>query len=162
FGAHASPRADRHHRGGKRTGARFVLDEGPITALHVQHHHLASLRELFAHDGGRDEWNAANGSGDIPQRVELLVRRDERVGLTDDARADLLQYRLEFIDVEVNPKAGDRLELVEGPARVAEATARHLGHDDPAGGRQRGEDDGHLVADPPGAVLPYFDAGNVR
>ena len=59
-------------------------------------------------------------------------------------------------------KARNRLELVEGAAGVTEAAPGHLGHDHAASGGERRQHDGDLVADPAGAVLADFDAGERR
>jgi hypothetical protein len=69
--------------------------------------------------------------------------------------------RLELFERQPDPKAGNALELVESAAGVAKAAPRHFRHDNAACGRQRGEDDGHLVADTAGAVLADLGARDV-
>ena len=51
--------------------------------------------------------------------------------------------------------AGDRLELVQRPARVPEPTARELRHGEPERRGQRGEHQGDAVRDPAGRVLVH-------
>src|SRR5207253_5391245 len=76
--------------------------------------------------------------------------------------AHVSQDGLELFDAEIDAVAGDRFELVERAARVAEAAARHLGHDHAARRGERRQHDGDLVADAAGTVLADLDAGNVR
>jgi hypothetical protein len=85
----------------------------------------------------------------------------ERGGLSDDARSDTAKHRLELIDVEVDPEAGNRFEFVQRAAGVPEPPAGHLRHDDAAGGRDRCQRDRHLVAHPAGAVFAHFDTGQI-
>jgi hypothetical protein len=65
-------------------------------------------------------------------------------------------------DVEVDGEAGDRLELVERAARVAEAAARDHRHGHAAGRDERREADRDLVADAAGRVLVDLHAGHER
>ena len=92
-------------------------------------------------------------AGDVAEPVELLVRRHEVVGLADDRQPDLLHLLDEAVDGEVDAEAGDRLELVERAAGVAEAAAAHLPDRDAAGGDDRADRDRRLVADAAGRVL---------
>src|SRR6185295_19810634 len=98
----------------------------------------------------------------VAQRVQLLVRGSEGRRLADDAGADVPEHRLEFVDAQVYAASRNRLQLVEGPAGVAEAAARHFRHDDAAGGRERGEHDRNLVADTAGAMLADLHPGDIR
>ncbi len=101
-------------------------------------------------------------AGDVAQRVERLVGRRDLGGLADHAAADLGQHPLELAEQQADAEAGDRFELVEGAAGVAEAPARHHRHDDAAGGGERREDQRGLVADAAGAVLVDLQPGQVR
>ncbi len=64
-----------------------------------------------------------------------------------------LHLRDELLDGELDAEARDRLELVERPARVAEAAAAHLPERDAAGRDDRADRERRLVADAAGRVL---------
>ena len=83
-------------------------------------------------------------------------------GLADDAVPTSRSACLNSSIVRSIAEAGNRFELVERAAGVAETAARHLRHDDAARRGDRREDDRDLVADAAGAVLADLDAGNVR
>jgi hypothetical protein len=74
-------------------------------------------------------------------------------GLADDRHADLPHLRKELVYPKLDAEAGYRLELVERPARVAEAATAHLREGDAARGDDRAERNGCLVPDPAGRVL---------
>ena len=61
--------------------------------------------------------------------------------------------RAHLVEREPRAKSGDRFELVERAAGVAEPAAGHHRHDRAARGRQRREDERDLVADAAGRVL---------
>ena len=85
-------------------------------------------------------------AGHVAEAVELLVRRDEVVGLADDREPDVPHLGDELVDGEVDAEAGDRLQLVERPAGVAEAASAHLPDRDSACGHDRPDRDRRLVA----------------
>ena len=101
----------------------------------------------------RDQRDRLDGAGHVAQRVELLVGRRQPGAGRADHRADVLELAQHLLVGQVGPPAGDRLELVEGAAGVAEAAAGQLRHRDPAGGDQRGQRQRDLVADAAGRVL---------
>ena len=92
-------------------------------------------------------------AGDVAQRVQPLVGGRDPLGLADQAHAELVDELANLLDREVDAEAGDRLELVERAAGVAEAAARHHRHRDAARGDRRRERDRDLVADAAGRVL---------
>ena len=68
------------------------------------------------------------------------------------------QRREERVPVHGDAEAGNRLQLVDRAARVAETAAGALRHHNPAGRDERRDDDRGLVADAAGAVLACLDA----
>ncbi len=62
------------------------------------------------------------------KRVELAVRRRDLRGLTDQRAADRRDRRSQLVQRQPRAEAGNRFELVEGAARVAETAARHHRH----------------------------------
>ena len=84
------------------------------------------------------------------------------VGLTDQRAADSREGATELVQRQADAEAGNRLELVERAAGVAEAAAGHHRHDDAARGDERRQDQRRLVADAAGAVLVDLDARNAE
>ena len=68
----------------------------------------------------------------------------------------------EALGGNLRQEAGNRLELVERPAGVAEAAPAHHRHRDAARGDERREAEAHLVADAAGRVLVDLDPGHGR
>ena len=129
------------------------LHERAVADLDVEHDRVGARRDLLRHDRGRDQRQDVDGRGHVAEPVELLVGRDEIVGLADDRQPDLLHLRDELVDGEVDAEARDRLELVERAAGVAEPAAAHLPERDAAGGDDRADRDRRLVAHAAGRVL---------
>ena len=109
--------------------------------------------ELLGHDRRRDQRDDVDRRGDVAQRVELLVGRDEVGGLADDRDADVAQLRDHLVDRQLDAEAGDRLELVERAAGVPEPAAAHLPERHAAGRDDRADGDRRLVPDATGRVL---------
>ena len=139
----------------------FRLHEGAAAGLHVEHEGVDALGDLLAHDRRADERDALDRAGDVAQRVELLVGGRDLRGLADHGAADGRQRRLHLLEREVHAETGNRLELVERPAGMAEAAPRHHRHRHAARRGERRQDQGGLVADASGAVLVDLDAGDV-
>jgi hypothetical protein len=162
LGADAGSVADGDQRLGERARRLRRLHERATAGLHVEHQRVDALGDLLAHDRRGDQRDALDGRRHVAQRVERLVGRGDLGGLADHAAADLGQHRLELAEQQAGTEAGDRFELVERPAGVAEGAARHHRHDHAAGGGERGQDQRRLVADAAGAVLVDLQAGQVR
>ena len=129
--------AERHHRPGELAGAVDVLHEGARAELHVEHERVGALGDLLRHDARGDERDRLDGSGDVAERVELLVGRCQTRAGGADHGAHVAQLREELVVRERGPPPGNGLELVEGAAGVAEAPARQLRHGDAERGHQR-------------------------
>ena len=99
-------------------------------------------------------------AGDVAQRVQPAVRRGQpRAGRADHA-AGAGQHGERLVRGERGAEAGDRLELVQGAAGVAEAAPGQLRHGRAARRDQRRQDQADLVADPAGRVLVHGGPGD--
>ena len=76
-------------------------------------------------------------AGDVADGVEAPVGRGDVGGLADDGAADLAHHAAEGLGVGLGGVAGDRVELVERAAGVAEAAAGDHRHEGAAGGERR-------------------------
>ena len=95
------------------------------------------------------------------QGVQLFVGRRDLCRLADHRRPDRPEHGRELGDRQVDAKAGNRLELVERAARVAQTAAGHHWYDHAAGRRQRGEYEGRLVTNAAGRMFVHLGAGHV-
>ncbi len=121
--------------------------------LDVHHQRVEPGGELLGEDGGDDQRHRLDGAGGVADRVQAPVGGRHLGGLADDRAADLVDHALEPLDVGPRVVAGDRVELVERAAGVAEAAAGDHRHRAAAGGDDRRQHQRHLVADPAGRVL---------
>ena len=108
---------------------------------------------FLRHDRRGDQRDRLDGAGDVAQRVELLVGRGQPVAGRTDDRADRLELGEHLLVGQRRAPAGDRLELVERAAGVAEAPAGQLRDGHAAGGDQRRQRQRDLVTHPAGGVL---------
>ena len=99
-----------------------------------------------------------DGRRRVAERVEQLVGRGDLGGLADQDQAALVEHRLVAVEVEVDAEAGDRLELVERAAGVAQPAARDHRHRHARRRGDRRQDQRGLVADAAGAVLVDLQA----
>src|SRR4029450_12580038 len=102
-----------------------------------------------------DPAHAVHGRGDVAERVELLIRRNEVVRLADDREADVAHLLDELLFRQLDAEAGNRLELVERAAGVPEPASAHLAERDSAGRDDRADDDRRLVTDAAGRMLVH-------
>ena len=109
--------------------------------------------DLLGHDARGDQGHVVHGRRHVAERVEPLVGGHEVAGLADDRHADLAHLPDELVLAELDPKPGDRLELVERAARVAEPAAAHLGEGHAAGRDDGADHERRLVAHAAGRVL---------
>ena len=145
--------AERDHRLGEAPRVVDRLHERAVADLDVEHDRLRARGELLRHDRRGDQRELVDGRGDVAQRVQQLVGRDEVAGLADDRDADVPHLRDELVHRQLDAVAGDRLELVERAAGVAEAAAAHLPERDAARRDDRPDGERRLVADAAGRVL---------
>src|SRR5450830_1617177 len=150
---HARVGPELDHRARELAGPRRVLHERTRADLHVEHERAGALSDLLAHDRARDERDRLDRAGDVTERVQLAVGGCEpRPRLADDG-TDVLELRHHLVVRERRTPAGDRLELVERPAGVAEAATRQLRHGDAEDRDERRERQRDLVADAARRVL---------
>ena len=128
-GGHVPPagRTDGHHGLGQGAAVGLGLHKGAGAALHIQDNGLGARRQLLGENGRGDEGHGVHRGGDVPQGIELLVRRGEIAALADDSHADLLHLTAEGLRGEGGLEAGDGFQLVHGAAGVPQAPAGHLG-----------------------------------
>ena len=154
--------ADGDHQLGQLDALVHGLHEGTGAGGDIQQDGIRAGRQLFGHDGRRDERDAADGGRHIPQGVHLFIGDRDALALADDRQADLVHLRKEVLLREGRPGAGHTLHLVDGAAGVAQAAAAHLGDLDAAGRHHRRDDQRGLVAHTAGGVLVHLDAGDGR
>ena len=118
--------------------ARVVerLHERAVADLDVEHDRVRPCGDLLRHDRGGDERHDVDRRGHVPQAVEALVSRHEIRRRADDRKADVAHLLDELVGRELDPEAGDRLELVERAAGVTETATAHL----PEGNAARRDD----------------------
>ena len=150
LGPHARRVADRDERFGEPPRVGLGLHERAAAGLDVEDERVDALRDLLAHDRRADERNALDRRRHVTKCVELLVRRRNLRRLADHRAA----HRAERVPHFFQRKR----ELVERPAGVAEAAARHHRYRDAAGRRERRKNERRLVADAARAVLVDLDA----
>ena len=138
---------------GEDPGVLDRLHERSVAHLHVEHDRVGARGELLGHDRGGDERHDVDRRGHVAKRVELLVGRHEISGLADDREADRAHLLDEGVRVELHLEPGDRLELVERPAGMAEPATGHLPEGDAAGRDDRPHGEGRLVPDTARRVL---------
>ena len=151
---------DAHH--GLRQPARIhlLLHERAAAHLHIQHQRIHALRQFLRHDRRGNQRNRFHRAGDVAQRVKLAVGRRELVGLSDETQAQFGKLPLKLVAREVGAEAGNRFQLVQRAARVAQRPARHHRHHHACGGGQWRHHQAGLVAHPASGMLVHLDAGN--
>src|SRR5699024_8926339 len=149
--------ADGHHQPGKLDAFLHRFHESTGAGGDVQQDGVRTGGQLFGHDAGGDQGDAADGGGDIPQRVHLFVGDGDVLTLADDRDAGAVYLGEKVLLAQGGAGAGDALHLVDGAAGVAQATAAHLGDLDPAGRRDGGDHQSGLIAHAAGGMLVHLD-----
>jgi hypothetical protein len=152
-GVHPGVGAEGDHGLGQLAGGLERLHEGARADLDVEHQCAGALGDLLGHDRRRDQRDRLDRAGHVAQGVELLVCGREPVTCRADHCPDGLELGEHLLVGEQRPPPGDRLELVERAAGVAQAPPRQLGYGDPARRDERRERQRDLVTDTPGGVL---------
>ena len=128
--------------------------KAPEPRLHVEHQALQPGRELLGEDGGGDERHRLHRRRHVADRVEALVGGREIAGLADDGAACALRSPCASSATSGCVLiAGDRVELVERAAGMAEPAAGDHRHDAAAGGDDRRQHQRDVVADAAGRML---------
>ncbi len=151
FAARMLPKLEHH----LRELARVVdgLHERPVADLDVEHDRIGTGCDLLRHDARGDQRHVVDGRRHVAQPVEELVGRNEVRGLPDDRKPDLPHLLEELFLRELDPETGDRLELVERAAGVAETAAAHLPEGNAARCDDRADGERRLVPHATGRVL---------
>ena len=98
----------------------------------------------------------------VSQRVQELVRGGDFACLTDHHQTATGQHVLVLLEIEVDAKSGNRLELIERTAGMAQPPARDHRHRNAGRRGNGGQDQRRFVANTAGAMLVDFSPGNVR
>ena len=128
----------------------------------VQQDGVRAGGQLFGHDAGGDQRDAADGSGNVPQGVHLFIRHSDTLALADDRQTDLVHLCKKLLLREGGLCAGHALHLVDGTAGVAETPAAHFSDLHPAGRHDGCNDQRGLITHAAGGVLVHLDARNGR
>ena len=151
-------RADGNHLAGQFQGTVQILHERAVAHRDVQQNGVGTGGQLFGHDGGGNQRNAADCGGHIAQGVHFFVGHSNFAALADNRNANLVDLLEELLLGQARAGAGHRLHLIDRAAGVAEAAAAHLGNLHTAGCDDGRNDQRRLVADAAGGVLVCLDA----
>ena len=128
----------------------------------VQQDGVRTRGQLFGHDAGRNQRDAADGSGNVPQSVHLFIRHSDTLALADDRQTDLVHLCKKLLLREGSFCAGHAFHFINGAAGVAETPAAHFGDLHPAGRHDGRNDQRGLITHAAGGVLVHLDARNGR
>ena len=113
-----------------------VVQNAPLPCLTSISNACSAGGQLLGQDAGGDQRQRLHRAGGVADRVEPAVgRRDARAG-ADDRAAGVAQRALERRAIGRRAVAGQRLELVQRAAGVAEAAPRDHRHHRAAGGER--------------------------
>ena len=163
-GGHPVAPRDVDDRSGQLAGLLHAGQECPRADLDVHHQGVQPGGELLGEDGADDQRDRLDRARRVADGVQTAVGGREPARLADDRAADAGHRRAQPAGVRSDVIAGDRLELVQRAARVAQAPPGDHRHRGPAGGHDRRQQQAHLVADAAGRVLVQHravDAGPV-
>ena len=156
--------ADRHldDRSSEFPGAIQIRELSARAELHVHHERIKSRGELLRQDRADDQRDRLDGCRSVADRVQPAVGGGEASRLPDDRAAGARDHLAQALVVGRHAVAGNRLELVERPAGMAEAPAGDHRHEGPARGQDRREQQAHLVAHAARRVLVQDRPGKPR
>ena len=149
----ASP--ELHHGAGQLPRRRRSLHERAGADLDVEHQRAGALGDLLAHDRAGDQRDRLDRAGDVAQRVQLAVGGGSDSPAAQIAAPTSRSCATNSAADRRTRKPGDRLQLVQCAAGVAEAAAGQLRHRGAARRHQRRQRQSDLVADPAGGVLVH-------
>ena len=152
--------ADGDHQPCQLQGAVQILHKSAVAHRDIQQNGVRPGSQLFGHDGGGNQRNAADGGGDITQGVDFFVGHSNLPTLADDRNADVIDLPEKILLAQAGAGAGNRLHLVNGAAGMAQPAPAHLGDFYAASGHDGGDDQSGLVAHTAGGMLVRLDARN--
>ena len=153
--------ADADHRLRQTPRIHLLLHERAVADFHVEHQRVDAFGHLLRHDGRSDQRNRFHRARHVAQRIEALIGRRDFFGLPDEAQAQLRQLRAKLIEREIGAKTGNRFQLVERAAGVAQAAAGNHRHHHARRRRNGRADQAGLIAHAAGRMLIDLDARNV-
>ena len=153
--------ANPRHAFGKRDSVLPLRHEGAVAGLDVEHKGIDALGKLLGEDRGGDQRDALHRGRRVAKGVEHAVGRRDLGRLADEHQAAFPSHAPVGREIEVDAKARDALEFVQGAAGVPQAAARDHRHRHAAGRHDRGQNQARLVTDTTGRVLVDFRARNV-
>ena len=134
---------------------RGLAHERPRAGLDVEQDAGGAAGELLAHHAGGDQGDVADRRRHVAEGVDRLVGGDQVGRLGGHGQPDPLHLVEQLVGAEADPEAGDRLQLVEGPAGVAQPAPGQLDDLHAEGGGERAHDQGGAVGDAAGGVLVH-------
>ena len=153
---------DGDHQLGQLNALVYRFHKSSGAGGHIQQDGIRAGSQLFGHDAGRNERDAADSCGHIPQGIHLFIGNGNSLALTNDRQADPVHLRKELLLREGGSGAGHALHLIDGAAGMAKAPAAHLGDLHAAGCDDRCNDQRGLVTHAASGVLVHLDARNGR
>ena len=145
--------SDGHHLLCQPDGILKSLHKCPASGLDVQHDSVAPGSDLFAHNRGGDKRNAVHCGRDIPQGIQLFIRRNQIAGLADDSGSRLVDDAEKFFPGNRRLKAWNALQLVDSPSRMSQPAAGHFCHLHTVGCDNGDNHQSRLISHAPGTVL---------
>ena len=145
--------ADRDHQPGELLGSVAIGHERALADLDVEQDGVGAGSELLRHHRCGDQPGSRHGAGHVAQRVEQPICGHEPIGLGDHGAADAHHLVDQLAGREPDPKAGNRLELVERATRMREPAPRHLRDRHVDRRADRRDRERRLVSDPARRVL---------
>ena len=140
------------------------LHERARAGLHIEHERVDPFRQLLAHDRSANQYGLSTVAGNVAQRINFFIRRRD---LAPSARSIAQPHSRSTArnssSERLTSKSGNRFQLVERAAGVAEPAAADHRHVKPGRRDDRRENQRRLVADAARRVLVHFLApGNRR
>jgi hypothetical protein len=142
-------------------GGLHVRHERAASHLDVEHECVQACGQLLREDASGDEGWTFDRRRHVAEGVHASVGGRHLRGLPDDRHTDLGHQSLDLAGREIGRQAGNRFELVERPASVAEPSpGDHRDAKSRRGGYGR-HDERQLVAHSPRRVLVHFGAAGI-
>ncbi|MNS91468.1 hypothetical protein D3C72_1255610 [compost metagenome] len=88
------------------------LHKCACSSLHIKHDRIRACCNLLAHNGACDQRNRVNRSRNIPQCIQLLVRRRDITGLTNYGNLVIIHEIREFFLRNLHVEALNSFKLV--------------------------------------------------
>ena len=146
------------HAGAQLFCLRPFAHERTFSVFDIEQDGAAAGGDLLGHDAGSDQRQAVHGPAHITQCIQHAVSRHQFAALGADGQADLLDLPAEGIRIKIGAQAGNRFELVDRPAGMAQTAPAHLGDCRAAGRDERSQHERRLVPDAAAGMLVTSNA----